>query len=203
MKNGAISKVISIAVAGILIAVVILGVYLTYSMSGHTSSTTTNTKASDSISLGGFSIDALTSNVSGTVLMNSSSTLMQMDLYINGTLMGSLNYTGMMTSANYSMMYSASPKSMAMMSAMQMLAGRSYMVTMIALFSDGTRCYVSSIVVAGEMMTTGNMMNSSSSQNMMSSTGMMSSSNMMSSTSSNNMMTTTQMMNTTSNMMGH
>jgi uncharacterized protein (UPF0333 family) len=80
MKNGAISKVISIAIAGILIAVVILGVYLTYSMSDHTSSTTTNTKASDSISLGGFSIDALTSNVSGTVLVNSRSTLMQMDL---------------------------------------------------------------------------------------------------------------------------
>ncbi|MGA2876792.1 MAG: hypothetical protein ABSE82_14810 [Nitrososphaerales archaeon] len=201
MKNGAISKVISIAIAGILIALVILGIYLTYSMSGHTSSTTTNTKASDNISLGGFSIDALTSNVSGTVLVNSRSTLVQMDLYINGTLMGSLNYTGMMTSANYSMMYSASPKSMPIMSTMLMVAGRSYMVTMIALFTDGTMCNASSIVVAEEMMTTGNMM-SSSSQNMMSSTGMMSSSNMMSS-SSNNMMTTTQMMNTTSNMMGH
>ena len=119
-----------------------------------------------------------------------------MGLYINGTFMGSKNYTGMITSGTYSMMYTANPQSMPKMSTMSMVSGRSYMVTMTAMFSDGTRCSASSTVVAAQMMTTGNMMQTTSSQNMMSS------SQMMISTSSTYKMTTTQMMNSTSNMMG-
>ena len=197
MKSNAISGVVSVAIVAILIAIVVLGTYLAYSSGDITGAKSSSSGLNNYISLSGFSLYASTSNVTGTVLVNGRSPLIQMDLYINGTFMGSKSYTGMMASGTYSMMYSADPQTMPKMSTMSMVAGRSYMVTMTAMFSDGTRCNASSTVAVAQMMTSGSMMQSTSSQSMMSSSGMMSS------TSSGHMMTTTQMMNSTSNMMSH
>ena len=211
MKSNAISGVVSVSIVAILIAIVGFGAYVAYSSGDLTGATSSSSSLNNCISLSGFSLDAATSNVSGTVVVNGRSALIQMDLYINGTLMGSKNYTGMVSSGMYSMIFSADPQTMPKMSTMSITAGRSYMVMMTAMFSDGTRCNASSTMVAAQMMTSGTMMQSTSSQSMMSSSGMMifsstqtmmSTSGMMSSTSSNQMMTTSQMINTTSNMMG-
>jgi len=151
MRKNGISKVVSISIVAILIVIVVLGVYLAYCPNNTNGVTSTNSRLSDSISLAGFSLNPLNSSVSGTVQVSGSSPLVQTDLYINGTFMGSLNYTrGMMTGSTYSMAYSINPRSMPMMSRMQMVAGRSYMITLMALFSDGTRYNASSVVVAGQ-----------------------------------------------------
>jgi len=189
-KDG-ISKVVSVSLAAILVAIVVFGVYLAYSLNNPNSGTSSSSRLNDSISLAGFSLDPLSSNLSGTLLVSSSSPLVQTDLYINGTFMGSVNYTkGMMANSTYYVMYSTTPRSMPMMSRMQMVTGRSYMITLMALFSDGTKCNASSIVVAGQKQ---QMM--SSSNGIMSSTRMMiTSSGMMSSIVTNQMMTTVNMM---------
>jgi hypothetical protein len=199
----AISTIVAVSIAAILIAVAGLGTYVAYS-SGDLFGATTSSTQGNCISLSEFSLDAETSNVSGTVLVNGRSPLTQMDLYINSTYMGSRSYTGM-SSGSYSMMYYADPQSMPQMSSMPMTAGRSYMISMTAMFSDGSHCTASSVVVGEAMITT---MMSTYSQSMMSSSGMMfsSSAQIVSSgmiySSSTYRMTTTQMMNSSSNMMG-
>ncbi|MDA4111393.1 MAG: hypothetical protein OK439_02560 [Thaumarchaeota archaeon] len=150
-RKSGISKIASISLTAILIVIVVLGVYLVYSLNNSNGVTSTSSRLIDSISLAGFSLDPLNSNVSGTVQVISSSPLVRTDLYINGTFMGSMNYTrGLVTGSTYSMMYSINPGSMPMMSRMHLVAGRSYMITLMALFSDGTRCNASSVVVAGQ-----------------------------------------------------
>lgn len=171
-QKKAISSVSMIVVVVVMIAIVALGAYLVYS--SNILGTTTTSQQPSSISLSGFSINPATSNLSGSVVVNSKSSLMRMDVYINGTMMGSLNYTSMKTGM-YSLMFSTSPEIMPMMSRMSMQAGKSYTVMMVAHFSDGTKYTASIDVIAGEGMmsqTTG-MMQSSTTTNMMSSTGNM------------------------------
>ncbi len=166
LSRDGISKVVVISLAAIVIAIAIFGGYLAYSLNNPNRNASSSSKTNASISLAGFSIDPVSSNLSGTVLVRSSSPLVQTDLYINGTFMGSVNYTkGMMSNSTYSLMYSTNPRFMPMMSRMQMVAGRSYMITLMAVFSDGTRFNASSAVVAGEKYQMG-----SSSNGMMSST---------------------------------
>jgi hypothetical protein len=187
-KDG-ISKVASASIVAILIAIVVFGGYLAYSMNNPKSSASSSSIVKDSISLAGFSLDPSRSNLSGTVLVTSSSPLVQTDLYINGTFMGSLNYTKeMMSNSTFSLMYSVNPTSMLMMSRMPMVVGRSYKITLLARFNDGTRCNASSIVVAGlrRMM--------SSSSGMMSSRMIITSGGMISTIVTNQMMTSGSMM---------
>ena len=125
MKSRAISGVVTIAIVAILIAIVVFGGYLAYSSSDLTGAKSSSSSLNNCISLSGFSIDPATSNVSGTIVVNGISPLIQMDLYMNGTFIGSRNYTGMMDSGTYSLMYSADPQSMPKMSTMPMVAGRS------------------------------------------------------------------------------
>ncbi len=78
-----------------------------------------------------------------------------MSLYVNGSFMGSFNYSnhyGMMnTMMNghpyaYSMMYSWYPNSMPMMRGYPFMANRTYMVTMMATFVDGSVCNATTFI---------------------------------------------------------
>ncbi len=116
-----------------------------------------------------------------------------MDVYINGTMMGTFNYSSSGRTGMYSMTISTTPKIMPMMSRMSVKSGMSYDVMMVAHFSDGSKYTTSIDVVAGVgmMTTTSGMMSQT--------TGMMQSSSV-----TNGMMTsstTTNMMSSSGNMM--
>ena len=121
MRENAISTVASISIVVILVAIVGFGAYFAYSSNVLTGSPSSSSTLGNCISLSGFSLDPTTSNVTGTVLVDGRSSLIQMGLYINGTFMGSKNYTGMIASGTYSMMYTANPQSMPKMSTMSMV----------------------------------------------------------------------------------
>jgi len=127
----------------VILGVSAVGVYFGYSLSGH-SATQTN-----KLTLESFSLNPSTSNLTGNVSVDSNSPLVRMALYMNGTLVGSFNYsnhTGMMSTMmgsypySYSMMYSAYPYTMPMMARIPMMQERVYMVTMMAVFEDGSTC---------------------------------------------------------------
>jgi hypothetical protein len=155
MKRNAISHLGIVTVAAVLLGVSVVGLYLSYSVI-HLGTTTVTVTESNTISLDNFSINPATANLSGTVYVSSNSPISLMNIYLNGTYVGSLNYTG-----NYSMMgmmkgypsmyftvYSALPKTMPMMSRFPMVEGREYVVRMMATFRDGSICNASEIILA-------------------------------------------------------
>ena len=202
-KKREVSRTTAVVLIIVLVTIIAGGLALSISLSDSATSTTTQ---GNSLRLEGFSLNLSNSNLSGTLMMSSRSSLARMDLYINGTFMGSMNYTtGMAYSSGYTMMFSTNPSSMPIMSRLTTASGKDYNVTMIAHFSDGTSCRGSAIIVAGSggMMDTTSRgmiasettnMIGSETTNMMSSAMMTTSEGMMSSTT-DRMMTTTTMMN--------
>ena len=96
----------------------------------------------------GFALNPVISNLSGTLWVSSNSPMVRMDLYLNGTFVGSYNYSvsqmmsRMMGSTPfmYSMMYPAYPRSMPMLADIPMENDKTYVVTMAATFQDQTSC---------------------------------------------------------------
>ena len=141
IKGVAHVGVISLIV--VILGVSAVGVYFGYALSGHSVTQTSK------LALQSFSLNPSTSNLTGTVKVDSNSPLVRMTLYMNGTLVGSLNFTsrnGMMNTMMggypyaYSMMYSASPRTMPRISTIPMMPGRVYMLIMTAAFQDGSTC---------------------------------------------------------------
>lgn len=142
-----VSKTLAIVIALVLAIVAVSGVY--FAVSSFFNSNVANT-----ISIEALSLNTSSSNLSSTVNVNSQSLLVRMDLYINGTFIGSCNYTwkgSTMMSANnglhfstrtwsngtYSMMFSVSSKYFPIMSGIRMIWGSAYNVRMVAHFQDG------------------------------------------------------------------
>jgi hypothetical protein len=153
MKKGAVSHLGLVSLAVVLLGVSAVGLYFSYAL-GHSS--TTNGTVNDAISLQNFVLNPVSSNLSGTIYVNSSSQIEQMRLYMNGTYLGSSNYSssfGMMSMMKnypnmYYMMYSAGPLTFPSMSQLHFTAGRAYIVTMMAVFRDGHTCNASEFVFA-------------------------------------------------------
>ena len=135
----------AIVIIVVILAIAAVGVYFGYSLSGHPATQT------NKLTLQGFSLNPATSNLTGTVSVQSNSPLARMTLFMNGTNVGSFDYgtghNGMMmstTAGSYqymgSMMYSAYPATMPMMANISMMQGRTYMATMMATFEDGSTC---------------------------------------------------------------
>jgi hypothetical protein len=141
----AVSHTGTIVIVVVILAIASVGIYFGYSLSGHPATQT------DKLTLQGFSLNPASSNLTGTVSVDSNSPLARMTLFMNGTNVGSFDYgtsrNGLMmstASGSYpymgSMMYSAYPATMPMMSNIPMMQGRTYMVTMMATFEDGSTC---------------------------------------------------------------
>jgi rusticyanin len=177
----AVSKPLAIVIVAALLAVVaVSGIYVADSTSylrgnGISSSNSTNAASSTAITSGknkiaieALSLDPSTSNLSSTVNVNAppSSPLVRIDLYLNGTFVGSCNYTragaGWMMdnglavvgtrswgNGTYSMTFSVSPGVMPMMSEIPWSAGSLYMVRMVGMFQNGATYNVSSTIRAG------------------------------------------------------
>jgi rusticyanin len=111
-----------------------------------------HSNTSSQISVEALSLDTSTTNLSSTVNVNSQSPLVRMDLYINGTFIGSCNYTrvgsSMMSNGietttrswsngTYSLTFSVSPKYLPMMAGIRMMLGGIYAVRMVAVFQNG------------------------------------------------------------------
>lgn len=78
----------------------------------------------------------------GTVFVNSSVPLQTLQLYINGTFEGTTNYSNKFT--NYAIGYKSSPNN----PVMPIVSGKSYDVTFVATFQDGSVSNASTVVVA-------------------------------------------------------
>jgi hypothetical protein len=145
----------AIAQLGSILIIVILGasalgIYLGYTLFNHQASA-----ASNSISLQGFSVNAQTNTIAGIIKVDSNSQVARMTLYVNGTYIGYTIYGAMQSMMSrmmggnyaymYSMMYSVSRASMPMVSSYQFLQNKTYMITMMANFDDGSYCNASAI----------------------------------------------------------
>lgn len=147
LESNGNSKTMAFGIALILVIVAVSGIYFV-------ASPYFNRNATSKISVEAVSINTSSSNLSSTVNVNSQSPLVSMDLYINGTFIGSCNYTwrgSTIMSANnglhfstrtwsngtYSMMFSVSPRDFPMMSGIRMTWGSTYNVRMVAHFQDG------------------------------------------------------------------
>lgn len=146
----AISKILTITILVVVVAIVSLGAYL--ALSSNIIGNTSTTSQTNSIMMQGFTFDPSTSNLSGTIVVNSRSPMIHMDVYINGTMMGTFNYSSTGKTGTYSMMISATPKLMPMMSRMLVQSGASYDVMMVAHFSDGSKYATSMEIIAGNGM---------------------------------------------------
>ena len=135
----------------VILGIAAVGIYFGYSLSGHSVAQT------NKLTLEAFSLNPSTSNLTGTVNVDSNSPLVRMALYMNDTYMGSFNYAtscqGMMMCTTtgsypfmYSMMYSAYPGAMPMMTNIPVMQGRTYVVTMMATFEDGSACNASATI---------------------------------------------------------
>jgi len=156
----ALSNVGIVSLVVVILGVAAVGIYFGYSLSNHTAqsnnvSTSTSVSLANAVTLQSFSVNPGTSNLTGNINVNSHSQLMKMSLYINGTFMGSFNYSnhyGMMSTMMggypyaYSMMYAWNPGSMPMMRSNQFIAGKIYMITMMATFEDGSVCNATTYV---------------------------------------------------------
>jgi hypothetical protein len=138
-KRLAVANLILVSITAVLVVASAVGIYFAYSFSIHKTNT---------IALQSFSLSPSTSTLSGTINIQTNSQISNMRLYVNGTYLGSLNYNtmrsmmGSMMGGNYayrySMMYSVSPELMPMMGNYQFLQNRTYMLTMMATFDDGS-----------------------------------------------------------------
>ncbi len=145
----AISHIWTVSLIAAILGLSVVGLYFSYSLSNH------STIQANSLSLQSFSLNPSTSNLTGNIKVNSDSPLVRLSLYINGTFMGSFNYSkhyGMMTTMMgdypyaYSMMYSWYPYAMPMMRNYQFTYNRTYMVTMMATLEDGSMCNATTFV---------------------------------------------------------
>lgn len=171
--SGAISKLIGIGILVILVAAGAAGVYFfpgtsylhnsgNIAASSITTLDTTTASLSPRISVEALSLNPSTSNLSSTVNVNSQSPIVRMDLYVNGTFIGSCNYTwsgsavtgnygmGLYTrswsNGTYSMMFSIIPRYFPMMSGIRMMSEGSYLIKMVAYFKDGTNYTTSTTI---------------------------------------------------------
>src|SRR5579872_19536 len=128
----AVSHIGAISFIILILGISAVGLYFSYSASNHS---TTTIQTADAVSLQSFSLNPGTSNLTGSIKVNSNSPLARMTLYVNGTFMGAFNYSnhyGMMSTMigsypyAYSMMYSWNPGSMPMMRDNQFMPGRTY-----------------------------------------------------------------------------
>jgi hypothetical protein len=151
-----LSKAVVLFVIVIACIIVAFGLYLAVPYFLSTSS------ASNNISVQSVSLNTSDSNLSALVNVITHSPLIRMGVYINGTYIGSCNYTysGSMMRAtgnymslttrrwsngSYTMMFSLTPRSMPMMSRIHMTAGAIYMIRIEAFFQDGTTYNATSI----------------------------------------------------------
>jgi len=142
----AITQISVISLVALILGISAVGLYFGYSISNHTAQGNT-------VTLQSFSLNPSTSNLTGLIKVNSNSPLVRMNLFINGTFMGSFNYSnhyGMMSTMvggyTYSMLYSWYPSSMPMMRNYPFMANRTYMITMMATFEDGSVCNATNFV---------------------------------------------------------
>jgi len=148
-KEKEISHIGIISLCVIILGISAVGLYFGYSLSTHSVIQT------NALSLQSFSLNPSTSNLTGTIEVHSNSPLIRMSLYINGTYMGSFNNFdryGMMSTQMgsypyvYSMMYSSYPETMPMMKNISIMPNRTYMVTMMAIFEDGSTCNATTVI---------------------------------------------------------
>jgi hypothetical protein len=144
----AVSHIVTISIIVVILGISAVGLYF-YSLSSH------SVAQANTVTLQSFSLNPSTSNLTGNVKVNSNSPLVRMSLYMNGTFMGSFNYSnhnGMMSTMMggypyaYSMMYSWYPGTMPMMKNFQFMSNRTYMVTMMATFEDDTTCNATTFI---------------------------------------------------------
>jgi len=135
------SHIGSISLIALILVISVVGLYFGYSVSNHAA------VQANSVSLQSFSLNPSTSNLTGTIKVNSNSPLVRMSLYMNGTFLGSFdysNYYGIMSTMMsgypyvYSMIYSWYPSTMPIMNGFQFMSNRTYTVTMKATFEDGS-----------------------------------------------------------------
>lgn len=148
-KRKAVARVGIIFLVALILAISIAAFYIFYFPTYH------STSNPDTMKLQPFTLNLNTSTLSGTVSVESNSLISTLGLYINGTYVGSFNYSEIklaMTTlvGNYpdafSIAYSASPASMPMMANISLAQNKAYMITMIATFDDGSHCNATTIV---------------------------------------------------------
>lgn len=140
-----LSKLFAVVIALVLVVVAIASIYFA-------TASFSRSNASSNISVEDLSLNTSSSNLSSTINVNSQSQLVRMDLYINGTFIGTCNYnwvgSTMMSNGvplairnwnngTYSIMFSISPQYFPMMSGIRMLRGVAYMIEMVAHFQNG------------------------------------------------------------------
>jgi rusticyanin len=164
-RKSAVSTLLVIGIVVILVAAGAASVYFVGSYLHNNNSEITGSSTSSStsqVSIEALSLNPSTSNLSSTVNVNSQSPIVRMDLYINGTFIGSCNYTwsgstvagnyglGLTTrswnNGTYSMMFSVFPKYFPMMSGVRMMSGGTYMIRMVAYFQDGANYTTSTAI---------------------------------------------------------
>jgi hypothetical protein len=171
------SKLITILALAFLVALAPL-IYLALDTVYTAGSPNTTQNAASKISVEALSVDSSSSNLSATLNVKNSSAIMKMSMFINGTLVGSYNYTqngwgyecfrmmqswGNGTSSYY---FTANPYWMPMMGnwnwsyyagggGMMMGSGyhRSYSITMMATFADGSIANAPTVIVPNQQGT--------------------------------------------------
>jgi hypothetical protein len=144
-KRSAVARVGIIFLVAVIIAIAAAAYYIFYFPTTYRSPTNPPT-----INLGSFALNPQTSTLTGTVKFESNSQISTMGLYINGTYIGSENYTTIKSELTplvggnwkyaYSLSYSASSSTFPAMSNISLTQDKAYLIMLKATFDDGSQC---------------------------------------------------------------
>jgi archaellum component FlaF (FlaF/FlaG flagellin family) len=179
-KKSAVSTVVLILVIALVIASALAVYFATFrstvAPTENLGNSNTSNVNNNNISIQAISVASSTSNLTATVNVSNSSALTRMSLFINGTYVGSYNYTQngwgyecfrwmrAWSNGTSSFYFTATPYWMPMMGNWNwgfyggMMGGgmyyhRSYMVTIMATFADGSRSNASVTIVPNQQGT--------------------------------------------------
>ena len=141
-RRSAVARVGIIFLVAVIIAIAAAAYYIFYFP--------TSTSNPDIITLNSFSLNAQTTSLTGTVKFESHTQISTLALYINGTYIGSENYSmikSMLTPLaggnydyEYSLTYSASSSTFPMMSSISLAQNKAYLIMLKATFTGGSQC---------------------------------------------------------------
>lgn len=144
-RRSAVARVGIIFLVAVIIAIAAAAYYIFYFPTSYRS-----TSNPDTITLNSFSLNAQTSTLTGTVRFESNTQISTLGLYINGTYIGSENYSmikSMLTPLvggnyhyAYSLAYSVSSSTFPMMSNISLAQNKAYSIMLKATFDDESQC---------------------------------------------------------------
>jgi len=142
-KRSAVARVGIIFLVAVIIAIAAAAYYIFYFPTRPTSNP-------DTITLNSFTLNPQTSTIMGTVRFESNTQIATLGLYINGTYVGSENYSTIKSMLTplvggnyhyvYSLAYSVSNSTMPMISNVSLAQNKTYLIMMIATFDGGSQC---------------------------------------------------------------